>query len=78
MDIVKGRIVKAKAGRDKDSFFVVVDIYKNTAYICDGKTRKLEKPKRKNVLHLAPTAEMANEFKTNRQIRETLKKYRGC
>ncbi|MCI6495732.1 MAG: KOW domain-containing RNA-binding protein [Anaeromassilibacillus sp.] len=77
MDIVKGRIVKAKAGRDKDKFFVVVDIYKSTAYICDGKTRRIEKPKRKNVLHLAPTAEMADEFNSNRKIREILKNYRG-
>lgn len=77
MDIVKGRIVKAKAGRDKDSFFVVVDVCKNTAYICDGKRRKLEKPKRKNVLHLAPTGEMADEFNSNRKIREILKNYRG-
>lgn len=77
MDIVKGRIVKAKAGRDKDKFFVVVDVYKNTAYICDGKIRRIEKPKRKNILHLAPTGEMADEFNNNRTIREILKKYRG-
>lgn len=77
MDIVKGRIVKAKAGRDKDKFFVVVDVYKNTAYICDGKTRKIEKPKRKNILHLMPTCEKADEFNSNRKIREILKKYRG-
>lgn len=77
MDIVKGRIVKAKAGRDKDKFFVVVDVYKNSAYICDGKSRRIEKPKRKNILHLAPTGEMADEFNNNRTIREILKKYRG-
>ena len=47
MEIVKGCVVKAKAGRDKDGFFVVLDVDGSYAMICDGKRRTLEKPKRK-------------------------------
>ena len=51
MDIVKGSVGRAKAGRDKDSYFVVLDVLDKFALIADGKSRKLEKPKKKNLNH---------------------------
>ena len=56
MDLCRGRVVKAKAGRDKNQFFVVVDFDDSFAFICDGRRRKLLKPKKKNIKHLALTA----------------------
>ena len=47
MEIVKGCVVKAKAGRDKNGYFVVLDLDGEYAMISDGKRRPLEKPKRK-------------------------------
>lgn len=47
MNTVKGSIVKAVAGREKNGFFVVLDCDSVFAYIADGKRRKVEKPKRK-------------------------------
>ena len=47
MSIVRGSIVRAKAGREKDNFFVVLRVESGYAYIADGRTRKLEKPKKK-------------------------------
>lgn len=55
MAFEKGLVVKAKSGRDKNRFFVVISCDGEYAYIADGKTRRLECPKRKNVKHLFTT-----------------------
>ena len=76
MDIVKGRVVIAKAGRDKGRAFVVVEMIDDrTALIADGKTRPLERPKRKNVLHLQATSTDIDCNTTNRQLRINLKNF---
>ena len=46
MDIVKGSVVRATAGRDKDKFFVVLSTDGVYAQIADGKRRKVQKPKK--------------------------------
>ena len=56
MNIQKGSIVRAKSGRDKGKFFLVLSVEGHFAFIADGKTRKLENRKTKNLLHLAATA----------------------
>ena len=76
MDIQKGSVVRAKAGRDKGGYFVVTDILNSRqVLICDGKHRKVQKPKLKNVIHLEVTKEVAQDFTTNRQIKSFLKSY---
>ncbi len=73
MDIVKGSVVRAKAGRDKDSYFIVTDISGKFALIADGKSRKLEKPKKKNLIHLqATTTVITQNLETNRKIKKAL------
>ena len=47
-----GDIVFSKAGRDKNSYFVVLKLEGDYAYICDGKTRKTDRPKYKKIKHL--------------------------
>ena len=44
-----GRIVFSKAGRDKNHLMVVVSADDKFLYLCDGKERPLEKPKRTKV-----------------------------
>ena len=53
--VCEGSVVKSQAGHDKGRFYVVVKVEGTCAYIADGKLRKLEKPKRKNLKHLSPT-----------------------
>lgn len=73
MDIVKGSVVRAKAGRDKGSYFVVLNLDKDVAFLADGKTRKLEKPKKKNLKHLeATSAVLSEKLETNRKIKKAL------
>lgn len=50
-----GQLVISKAGRDKGKWFVVYKIEGPWVYLVDGKTRRLERPKKKNIRHLQPT-----------------------
>lgn len=71
-----GSIVKAKAGRDKGGFFIVLDTDAEYAYIADGRRRKVEHPKRKKLIHLAPTnTVIEGSFETNPQIKRILKEF---
>lgn len=74
MEIEKGSVVKATAGRDKNDIFVVIAIDCEYAIICNGKRRPLEKPKRKKLKHLSLTKMVVAEksMSTNREIRKTL------
>ena len=54
-----GRIVLVKRGRDKGSFMVVVKVEDGFVFIADGRSRKLGKPKRKNIKHVTPTRVVA-------------------
>lgn len=73
-----GRIVCSKSGRDKDYFMVIVKEENGFYFVCDGKERPLERPKKKNALHLCFTNTYLKEddFKTNRQLRKALAVYR--
>ena len=73
----RGQIVKATAGRDKESFLVVLECDGKFLTLCDGHRRPLEKPKRKKLIHTAATGTVLPEeaLGTNRKIRKALKQY---
>ena len=73
-----GRIVCSKAGRDKDYFLVVVKAEGEYVYVCDGKERPLDRPKRKNKKHIAITNTVLSQdsFKNNKQLKKALAVYR--
>ena len=72
-----GAVVKAKAGRDKEGFFVVVKADERFVYIADGRRRKVQSPKKKNPLHLAVTnTVLSDSMDTNRKIRDALRVFR--
>ncbi len=76
MDIIKGSVVIAKAGRDKGKPFVVTEmIDRRFAVIADGRRRPLERPKKKNLIHLQATAAAIDCVTTNRQLRIALKDF---
>lgn len=76
MNIVKGSIVRAKSGRDKGGFFVVLGTEQQFAYIADGKRRRVEKPKKKKLIHLAPTNTVyEGSTDTNPKIRKILNEF---
>ncbi len=76
MEIVKGSLVRACAGRDKGSLFVAVGVHDGFVYISDGRTRPLEKPKRKNPKHISPMHEIIQtQGLTNKKLRQLISQY---
>ena len=76
MQIQKGSVVIAKAGRDKGRPFVVVELPDSrTALTADGKRRPLERPKKRNLIHLQATATKIDRITTNRQLRTDLREF---
>ena len=52
VSIARGGIVLARAGRDKNKYFLVLKTEDNFVYICDGKSRRIQKPKKKKIKHV--------------------------
>ncbi len=75
MDLVKGSVEISKAGRDKGYYLAVMSITDDGDYVCDGKERPVERPKKKNPLHLAKTHFVLSEedTATNRSLKKALK-----
>lgn len=70
------RIVKSTAGKDKGMYFVVVASEENAFFICNGKERPLERPKKKNACHVAIMDDSLQlEGITNKALRRALREY---
>lgn len=82
-DNLIGRVVKAKAGRDSNDFFIIVNVIDGIyVQIANGERRKIEKPKKKKIKHLQFTNMWASDIKglllenkevTNAKIRKYFK-----
>lgn len=49
---IVGMLACSKAGHDKDSVYVIIREDGEYIYLTDGKTRTVERPKRKNKKHV--------------------------
>lgn len=79
MNTFIGTVVKSCAGRDGDDYFVVVahDV-DGFLYIANGKSRKLLKPKKKNVKHLQFTKTVIElDGLTDKGLRKLLKQFKS-
>ncbi len=74
MEIEIGRVVISMSGRDKGYFLVVSDMAEGYVFVCDGKERPLERPKKKNPKHLKATHYVLSEAQTatNRSLKRAL------
>jgi len=74
MELKEGTLVKSKAGRDKGKYMVAVSFDESHAYVCDGKERPLERPKKKNLRHLQITNKLIDKEKmaNNRSLKKAL------
>lgn len=50
-----GSYVMSKAGHDRMQLYIVVGTEGDFAYLCDGKCRPVEKPKKKRLKHIQRT-----------------------
>lgn len=85
MEIAKSNIVRSDAGRDKGKLFVVLAVEGEFLLLADGKSRKVESPKRKKCRHVlfvaADDSRLSEKIKgeekfTNSELRRTLAVYR--
>ena len=65
MNFIRGTVVCSKAGHDKGSFFAVIAVDDDMAFVADGKTRKISDPKKKKLIHLAFTRTVLSEQEIN-------------
>ena len=84
MDIDIADIVISLNGRDKGKWFYVIAKEDNFVFLSDGKNRRVEKPKRKKIMHIRLEAKVASrtamkikngEKITNSEIRRSLAEY---
>ena len=81
MEIAKSSIVRSDAGRDRGKLFVVLAVEGEYLLLADGKSRKVESPKRKKRRHVLYVASEDNRLSekikseekiTNSELRRTL------
>lgn len=80
MEIELGSVVRSKAGRDKGKLMAVIGIEENGLLLCDGKERRLEKPKLKNPRHVAVTGTVLDPgtMATDRSLKKALSAVEGA
>lgn len=73
-EIRKGSVVISKSGHDKNRWFAVLDVTDNYVIISDGLNRPIEKPKKKNIMHLSvvKTVFGAEIISSNEKLRKAL------
>ncbi len=63
-DVTVGQYVRSKAGRDRDRVFIVTQVVdEKYVLIADGDLRRIEKPKKKKIRHLAVLAQVSETLK---------------
>ena len=86
MEIVRANMVEATAGREKGKPFFVLDADGDYLLLADGKSRRVEAPKRKKRKHVRFLAEGAgrvaekirgSERVTNSELRKAIAAYGG-
>ena len=77
MDVVKGQLVRARAGRDAPGTLAVLAVEGEYLLLADGKRRRVEAPKRKKAKHTAPTRTVLDpaQLATNRLLRAAIAAY---
>ena len=85
MEIAKSDIVRSDAGRDRGKLFIVLAVEGEYLLLADGKSRKVESPKRKKRRHVlfvaSDESRLSEKIKseekiTNSELRRTLAAYR--
>ena len=71
MDIAKGDLVIAIAGREEGKAFFVLEVQGEYLLLADGKARKIEAPKRKKNKHVQLVA--SSSSRTAEKIRSGIK-----
>lgn len=60
MSFQQAQIVRSRSGHDKDQLFCVMAVEGSFVLLSDGKRRRVEKPKRKNIKHVQCVGEFSH------------------
>jgi len=75
-EIQIGQIVRSTQGRDEGQYYLVLNVNENSANLVDGKAKKLNNPKKKNIAHLEGTSvintEIASKITNNIKINDQM------
>ena len=71
---LRGQVVKSLAGRDKGYLLTVISADEAYVFVCDGKERPLNNPKRKNPRHIESVGMCIsdNQMASDRALRKAL------
>ena len=74
MELTIGHVVKSIAGKDKGSYFCVVDLKDSYCFLRDGKVHKLEHPKRKSFKHVqkSPYKLQSEALQVNKHLKKAI------
>ena len=68
-----GTLVTARAGRDRGASFLIVGVCDEAhVFIADGRTRRLQRPKKKKLMHLHAEPQRAAEIGSRLAAGETV------
>lgn len=70
----RGCVVISSAGRDRNTFLAVTAADETWVWVCDGKARPLDNPKRKNPRHVRPAGVSLRpeDLRSNKGLRKAL------
>lgn len=79
-DLFVGQFCTSKQGRDKDKLYIVYEhVDEDYVLLVDGKIRRVENPKKKNIKHLQKINDIIDNFeddkKNNKITNEIIKRY---
>ena len=82
MELRKGMMAISKAGHDKNHWYVILQVENDQAFLVNGETRTMDRPKKKKLKHLQPVCEVSEILEqklkqqkswTNEEIKRALK-----
>lgn len=81
-ELRKGMLAVSRAGHDKNSLYLIIACEGDCVWLCDGRLRTLEHPKRKKIKHLQVNRKIPDEWNSieestlrNEEIRSIIRKY---
>lgn len=82
-EMKKGQLVTSRAGRDKNTNYIIFNWDSSFVYVVDGQYKRISNPKKKNVNHLWYSEKIDQELNekmeqdlkiTNKDIRDAMKR----
>ena len=82
MNYEAGMLAWSRAGHDKDKLYVIVKTEGEYVYLCDGRLRPVEHPKKKKIRHIQIVRQIPEELLglnietiKNEEIRKAIRRF---